>query len=273
MTENLAAAWQMISAGLRRPADTPLNRPIGPHRRFDWHSLDLADVKAVKNRVGGTVNDVILATVAGALRRFLQRRGADLETEYRAVVPVSVRRPAEQGTMGNRVSAWMMSLPIRERDPLQRLAKVSAMTAHLKQSKQAQGIEILTEMAELVDPILTLGVRLAARIHPYNLIVTNVPGPQFPLYLLGARMLGGHPTVPLFEYQGLGVATFSYDGRLFWGINADWDLVPDLHDFVAAIAASFRQLHEAATSPQGPREIRRKPHPARRRPSRVRAQA
>jgi diacylglycerol O-acyltransferase len=272
ITENLAAAWEMISAGLRRPADTPLNRPIGPHRRFDWYSLDLAEVKAVKNRVGGTVNDVILATVSGALRRFLQRRGADLETEYRAVVPVSVRRPAEQGTMGNRVSAWMMSLPIRERDPLQRLVKVSAMTAHLKQSKQAQGIEVLTQMAELVDPILTLGVRLAARIHPYNLIVTNVPGPQFPLYLLGARMLGGHPTVPLFEYQGLGVATFSYDGRLFWGINADWDLVPDLHDFVSAIASSFRQLHEAATSPRGPREIRRKPHPARRSPSRVRAQ-
>jgi len=112
-------------------------------------------------------------------------------------------------------------------------------------------------VAELANPILTLGVRLAARMHPYNLIITNIPGPQAPLYLLGARMFGGCPTVPLFEYQGLGVATFSYDGNLFWGINADWDLVHDLHEFVAAIAVSFKELHTAATRKGKPAEAAR----------------
>ena len=101
-------------------------------------------------------------------------------------------------------------------------------------------------MAELFDPILTLGVRLAARLHPYNLIVSNVPGPQFPLYLLGARMREGYPVVPLFEYQGLGISTFSYDGTLYWAVNACWDLVPDLDVFVEALEESFRELHAAA---------------------------
>src|SRR5262245_26146648 len=262
LTENAAAAWQMVSAGLRRPADTPLNRPIGPHRRFDWLALDLAEVKAVKNRLGGTINDVILATVAGGVRAFLQHRAVDVrELNYRAVVPVSVRSASDRGQLGNRVSAWLMSLPIEERDPCRRFLAVREHTARLKDSKQAQGIEMLTQVAELADPILTLGVRLAARMAPYNLIVTNVPGPQFPLYLLGAQMLEGYPHVPLFENQGLGVALFSYIGKLFWGFNADWDLVPDLDQFVAAIARSFRELHASAmgSTPKqrGPRRVAR----------------
>jgi WS/DGAT/MGAT family acyltransferase len=249
-TELLESSWaalDMIGIGLRRPADTPVNQPIGPYRRFDWHRLDLADVKAVKNHLGGTVNDVILATVTGALRRFLIRRRSDPSTlEYKAVVPVSVRSPAEFGTSGNHVSGWMLTLPIHEPDPVKRLVELSQTTDRLKHLKQGRGIEIFTQVAELANPILTLGVRLAARMHPYNLIITNIPGPQAPFYMLGAPMLGGYPTVPLFEYQGLGVATFSYDGNLFWGINADWDLVHDLHEFVADIAASFKELHTAA---------------------------
>jgi diacylglycerol O-acyltransferase / wax synthase len=270
--ENLSAAWEMISAGLRRPADTPLNQPIGPYRRFDWHGLDLADVKTVKNRLGGTVNDVILATVAGALGRFLDRRRTNLDVlDYRAVVPVSVRSVAEQGTMGNQVAAWILSLPIHERNPLRRFATIREITAHLKQSKQAQGVQILTRVAEFADPILALGVRLASRMHPYNLIVTNVPGPQVPLYLLRSRMLAGYPTVPLFEYQALGVATFSYDGKLFWGFNADWDLVPDLHDFVEAIAASFAELCAAAEGTHGKRPPRKALHAPRSRRAASRA--
>jgi hypothetical protein len=185
--------------------------------------------------------------VTGALRRFLIRRRSDPSTlEYKAVVPVSVRSPAEFGTSGNHVSGWMLTLPIHEPDPVKGLVELSRVTDRLKHLKQGRGIEIFTQVAELANPILTLGVRLAARMHPYNLIITNIPGPQAPFYMLGAPMLGGYPTVPLFEYQGLGVATFSYDGNLFWGINADWDLVHDLHEFVADIAASFKELHTAA---------------------------
>ncbi len=261
--ENAAATWDFIGAGLRRPAATPHNKPIGPYRRVDWKRLDLHAVKAVKNRLGGTVNDVVLATVSGAVRRYLLHRGCDVDTlDYKTVVPVNIRGADELGALGNRVAAWMLSLPIQEADPARRYARVCQTTTHIKRTKQAQGVAVLSQVAELGDPIMTLGIRLAARLHPYNLIVSNVVGPQVPLYLLGARLLEGYPAVPLFEYQGLGVATLSYDGNLFWGLNADWDLVPDLHEVASALAASFDELHRAALSapagspPQAPKRRR-----------------
>jgi len=246
--ERVAAAWETINAGLRGAARTPLNQPIGPHRRFDWLTLDLGEVKGVKERFGGTVNDVVLAAVAGAVRRFLRKRRVTLERmDYRIVVPVSVRSEDERGRLTNRASGWLMSLPIQEHDPRRRLVKIRETTKRLKDSNQARGVELLTQLAEWAGAaVITLGTRLASRLAPYNLIVTNIPGPQVPLYMLGAALLGGYPTVPLFENQGLGVATFSYAGKLCWGFNADWDLVPDLHDFVAAIDDSFHELTEAA---------------------------
>jgi len=139
---------------------------------------------------------------------------------------------------------------------------VRQTTAGLKQSKLELGADTLTEVGELAGSgMMTLGVRLAARLHPYNLIVTNVPGPQLPLYLLGARMLEGFPQVPLFEYQGLGLALFSYAGTLCWGFNADWDLLPDLPALVDAVASSFRDLHASAVGEDSARQPRR---PARR---------
>ena len=195
------------------------------------------------------MNVVVLATVAGAVGRFLRARGVRLDgLDYRTVIPVSVRAAEEYGTMGNRVSAWITSLPIQQRDPRKRFTTVRETTTSLKDSKQALGVEVLTQVGAWAGTgLLTLGVRLASRLHPYNLVVTNVPGPQDPLYLLGARMLFGYPQVPLFENQGLGVALFSYCGQLCWGLNAERDLVPDLHDFASAIVDSFRELHEAAT--------------------------
>jgi WS/DGAT/MGAT family acyltransferase len=247
------AIWELVNAGLPLPASTRLNRRIGPHRRFDWLLLDLADVKAIKNRCGGTVNDVVLATVAGAVRRFLGESGTDVrKLEYRVVVPVSLRSQDERGVINNRASAWLMTLPVGEPDPMRRLAAVQATTARLKASKQALGPEVLGQAVEYAIPgVLTLGVRLTARLHPYHLIVTNVPGPQLPLYFLGARLLTGFPQVPLFEHQGLGIAIFSYCGTLGWGFNADWDLLPDLPRFVDAIRESFHDLQDAAAAEKG----------------------
>src|SRR5438309_988020 len=246
--ERVAAAWETINAGLRGAARTPLNQPIGPHRRFDWLTLDLGEVKGVKERFGGTVNDVVLATVAGGVRRFLRKRRVTLEgMDYRIVVPVSVRSEDERGRFTNRASGWIMSLPIQERDPRRRLSKVRTTTKRLKESNQASGVEVLTQLAESVgSAAVSLGTRFASRLAPYNLTVTNTPGPQVPLYMLGARLRAGCPTVPLVRSQGLGVATFSYAGQLCWGFNADWDLVPDLNEFVHAIEDSFRELAEAA---------------------------
>ena len=216
LVEALTGVWQAVSVALPPPADTPLNQPIGPHRRFDWLALDLADVKAVKTHLGGTVNDVILATVAGAVRRFLRRRRVSVNgLDYRVAIPVNVRRPEEYGAMGNRVSAWLITLPIHERDPQRRLTRIRDATASLKASKQADGVDALIQLGEWSNAVaVNWGVRFVSWLHPYNLIVTNVPGPQQPLYLLGAEMREGYPLGPLFENQCLAVAVFSYNSKV-----------------------------------------------------------
>ncbi|MCZ6783391.1 MAG: wax ester/triacylglycerol synthase family O-acyltransferase [Proteobacteria bacterium] len=251
ITDAVTGLVESVSAGLSPAGDTPLNRPIGPHRRFDWLAFDIDEVKRVKNVLGGTVNDVVLATVAGAVGRFLEHRGIPFakqrEIDFRAFCPVSVRSEAERGTLGNRVSSMIASLPIAEPDPRRRLAEVRKTTKDLKESKQALGAEVLTSVSEWTAPtLITLAARLAFRNRVSNLVVTNVPGPQIPLYLLGARMTETYPMVPLFQNQGLGVALFSYAGGLYWGFNADWDGFPDLHDFVVAIDAAFHDLCDAA---------------------------
>jgi WS/DGAT/MGAT family acyltransferase len=235
-----------LGTSLRRPSSTPLNQPIGPHRRFDWLAMDLARVKEVKNVVGGTLNDVVLATVAGAVRRFLKRRRVHPEhLDFRVMAPVSVRAAEDRGKLGNRVSAWMVPMPLDERDPRRRLERIRETTAALKDSKQALGAEVLTAVGEWTpSTLLSLGAQLATRRLPFNLVVTNVPGPQVPLYLLGARMLDNYGLVPLTDNLCLGIVLFSYAGKLCWGFTADWDLIPDLHDFVLDVERSFRELAE-----------------------------
>jgi WS/DGAT/MGAT family acyltransferase len=233
-----------FGGGMRGVSGTPLNQRIGPHRRLDWLTMNLDDVKGVKKRLGGTVNDVVLATVAGALRRFLLRRGVDVvPLDFRVMAPVSVRTEQQNGTLGNRISAWMVPMPLGERDPIRRLDKIRGTTVHLKDSKHALGAKVLTGVGEWTpSTLLALGARLAVRILPFNLVVTNVPGPQQALYMLGARMVDNFGFIPLVDSLCLGVVLFSYAGKLCWGFTAEWDLLPDLHDFVSDIEASFREL-------------------------------
>jgi len=253
--EGVKAIGETLLAGITPPSDTPVNKEIGPYRRFDWLTMELEDVKDVKNQLGGSLNDVVLTTVAGAVRRFLSHRRVNPgELMFRVMVPVSVRSSAERGTLGNKVAAWMAELPIAEPDAVRRYTAVRTTTARLKSSKQALGAEMLTRVTDWTpSTLLALGARLAHRGLPFNLVVTNVPGPQVPLYLLGARMVEIYPLVPLFARTGLGVALFSYQGRLHWGFNADWDIVPDLHEFVRATGDSFAELHAAALADRGTR--------------------
>ncbi|MEN8182280.1 MAG: wax ester/triacylglycerol synthase family O-acyltransferase [Myxococcota bacterium] len=249
--EQLAALGETLSAGLYAASETPLNQELGPHRRFDWTSFDLAQVKAVKNKLGGTVNDVVIAIVAGALGRFLEHRGitqsAQSQLEMRAMVPVSIRPSSDRGAAGNQIALWAVHLPVAERNPHHRLSAVREVTARLKESKQALGASVLAAVSEWTVPtLLSLATRMAYRFRASNLVVTNVPGPQLPLYLLGARMGESYPMLNLLMNHSLGVALFSYHGRLHWGFMADWDLVPDLHDFVDAIHESFDELCRAA---------------------------
>jgi WS/DGAT/MGAT family acyltransferase len=254
--EGAAAMGEALAAGLRSTSETPLNQPLGPHRRFDWLEMDLAEVKFVKDSLGGTVNDVVLATVAGALRRFLKLRRLEVDDlVIRANVPVSIRRRDQRGTLGNRIALFMPELPVAEAEPVERLARVREAMARLKESRQAVGADVLAAVSEWTSAtLLSLAVRVATRGRPYNLVVTNVPGPQLPLYLLGARMDTCYPVVNLLENQALGVALFSYDQRLYWGFTADWELLPDLHEFVRAIEISFQELRSAAQAASGARQ-------------------
>jgi WS/DGAT/MGAT family acyltransferase len=242
------AVRDMFGTTMRTASSTPLNRPVGPHRRFDWYGMPLAEVKAVKNALGGTVNDVVLATVTGAVRRFLERHRVNCEMlDFRVMAPVSVRAADERGTLGNRVSAWMVPLPLSECDPRAAIAKISETTGELKESKQALGAEVLTGVGEWTpSTLLSLAARMLTRTLPFNLVVTNVPGPQLPLYLMSARMLDNYGLIPLIDYLCLGIVLFSYNGQLCWGFTCDWDLLPDLHDFVLDVRAAFDELKSAA---------------------------
>jgi diacylglycerol O-acyltransferase len=248
LRESVAAVGETVSAGLRPTSDTPINQPLGPHRRIDWRDLALSRVKTVKDRLGGTVNDVVLATVAGALRSFLELRRLDVDRlRIRANVPVSLRTRDERGTLGNRIALLMAELPVDEPDALARLARVRATMARLKSSRQALGAEVLSAVSEWTSAtLLSLAVRGTARARPYNLVVTNVPGPQIPLYMLGARMERCYPVVNLQPQQGLGVGLFSYAGTLGFGFTADTDQVPDLYVFADATLASFEELERLA---------------------------
>jgi WS/DGAT/MGAT family acyltransferase len=185
----------------------------------------MSALQAVRHSLGGSFNDVVLAIVAGAVRRFLLgRKHTVVDLTFRAFVPVSTRTAEQRGALGNRVAGWIVDLPIDEPYARRRLERVSETTAHLKQSQAARGTEILTEVLEWTGAtVLGLAMRFAAQASPFNLVVTSVPGPPTPLYLLGARMLEAYPLVPLFMGQALGIALFSNAGKLFWGFNADWD--------------------------------------------------
>ena len=247
---------------LRRPEETPLNKRIGPHRRFDWLALDLGEIKAVRRAFGGSGNDVALAVVAGAVRGFLQHRGVDPRIDFRVMAPVSTRPHEEHGEIGNQVAAWMVPLPIAEPDPRRRLAAVQQATGHLKEARNALGSQLLVEMAGWTPrTLLSLGARLPWRDLPFNMVVTNVPGPQRPLYLLGAKMVADYSMVPLADTTALGIVVFSYDGKVYWGFNADRDLVPDVGVFVRCVEQAFAELLDLA-QPALRRSEAARQHPA-----------
>jgi WS/DGAT/MGAT family acyltransferase len=223
---------------------TPLNVEIGPHRRFDWTHFPFDEMRSIGRRAGGTLNDVVLAVASGALRAFLGRRGVPVDTiEFRAVVPVSVRRGSERGSLGNRVSGLLTRLPLDEADPWKRLLRVVETTHELKSSGQSGAGDLMGQALDLL-PTQLLGplFRAASRSSAANLVITNVPGPRVPVYLLGAKLLETYPVVPLIASQALGIALLSYDEGLFWGFNADWDALPDLHDLVEDVERSYGEL-------------------------------
>jgi WS/DGAT/MGAT family acyltransferase len=242
-----AGLASITRAGLGGAPRSPLNGRIGPHRRFAWVDAELATLKAIKDALGGTVNDVVLAVVAGALRTYYLAHGWDTADGLRAMVPVSVRADSERGALGNKVSTIYAPLPIDVADPIARFRAVHEAMQGLKESGQAVGAEMITSLADFAPPtILAQAARLQAVQRFFNLTVTNVPGPQFPLFLLGRRLCRVYPQVPLAENCAVGVAIMSYDGQIDFGLTADYDALSDLDALAAALDAAIEELAAVA---------------------------
>jgi WS/DGAT/MGAT family acyltransferase len=249
---------EIVWAGLNPAPSTPLNVEIGPHRRFVGVRMTLADFKHVKNQLGGTVNDVVLTIVSGALRDFLHSRGVRTEgLEMRALVPVSIRGEHERGQMGNRIAVMRGPLPVYVEDPLERLRVVREAMDGLKESKQAVGAEVLAGVQNFAPPtVLAQASRLNFSTRLFNLIVTNVPGPQFPLYLMGREMLDVFPVAFLPKDHALAIAIMSYNGQVSFGLLGDYDALPDIDAIGAGIEEHLGRLLELAGPPERPTPAR-----------------
>jgi diacylglycerol O-acyltransferase len=243
---------EIVWAGLNPAPPTPLNVEIGPHRRFAGVRCELADFKKVKNAFGGTVNDVVLTVVSGALRNWLRARGVRTEgVELRALVPVSIRGQDEHHTMGNRIAAMRGPLPVYVEDPVARLAVVREAMDDLKSSKQAVGAEVMASVQNFAPPtILAQAARINFSTRLFNLIVTNVPGPQFPLYVQGRELQDVFPVAFLPKGHALAVAIMSYNGRLNFGLLGDFDAMPDLERFGDGLSAALEELLALAAREQ-----------------------
>jgi diacylglycerol O-acyltransferase / wax synthase len=242
-----AAAGSFVKTGAAAP-DSAFNVPIGPYRRFAWVRADLDKLKEIKNEIGGTVNDVVLAVVTGALGRFLKARGESTDgLTLRAMVPISIRADEEHGALGNRVSSFMAPLPVWCDNPRERLRRVTGTMGDLKDSRQAVGAAMLTQLGDFAPPtIMGQAARLQSRQRFFNLVVTNIPGPQFPLYLLGRELQGLFPMVPLADRQAVCFGIMSYNGQVNFGLTADFDAMPDIDALAGDLEASIEELADAA---------------------------
>jgi diacylglycerol O-acyltransferase len=262
------------AGSMRAVSAASINGPIGPNRRWVSASVPVSDIKEVRRRLGGTFNDVVLALITRGFRDLLQARRESTEAPIRALVPVSVRgrdasgRAVGDGTLANKVSAIFADLPVGDADAVERLQTISAQMAGLKESKQALAGETLTQLTGFAPPLLlSLGARLASKVHQrtVNTVTTNVPGPQFPLYAAGRKMVKIFPFVPLAMQLRVGVAIFSYDGACSFGITGDYDGAPDIQVLADGIDAGMAELlaahppstvidlrHRARTNPPVP---------------------
>jgi diacylglycerol O-acyltransferase len=268
-----AEAFTGLASGGPKVPRSPLNVRIGRDRRVAWARTDLDRLKRARAIAeGATVNDVLLSVAAGALHRFLERRGDTVPDYLVALVPVSIRRPNEKGELGNRISTIMVRLPLSEPDPRKRLARLRDETRRLKESDNARAASLIIEATGWAPPTINRVLSSAmARPLLFNLVVSNVPGPQRHLYLLGRRIKEIYPFVPLSpQNHALSIGMISYDGRVYFGLAADHDVIPDLDDLAAALRESLREQPVPRAKPKAKAPAKKKPVPKRKRLSRLR---
>jgi len=252
----------LAPSGLRAPA-TPFNRSVSPHRRWAFRSLPLADVKRVKTAHGTTVNDVVMALCAGALRRWLLDHDALPEGPLVAGVPVSVRTEDQKGTGGNRVSSMLAPLPTNLADAAERLQACHQAMRAAKDQHGALPADLLADVTQFAMPALAgqaarlaARLRLVERVNAFNLIISNVPGPNLPLYYAGARMLGYFPLSAIADGQGLNITVMSFEGQMHFGLIADRELVPDVDALAGYLVDELAALVAALDRPSATRQRR-----------------
>ncbi len=244
----------VISTTLGRAPATPFNKPITPHRRFAFRSVDLATVKTVKNAFGVSVNDVVMAMCAGALRRWLSNRDALPSQPLIAMIPVSVRDPrAPKGALGNRVSAMLAMLPTNVTEPGMRVQIVHSATRIAKAQQAAIPQGLVDQISDFAPPALTaraarvmFATGLLHRVPPFNVTISNVPGPNVPVYLCGARLIANYPVSVVTDGQGLNITVVGYLGQLHFGLVACRELVPDIDVLAGYLVDELVLLAEAA---------------------------
>ena len=245
-TVDVARGFANLRTLLSPNPSSTLNGPIGPHRRWDWARARLVDIKQIRGLHGGTINDVVLAVITGGFRELLLSRGDTVQGRVlRTLVPVSVRADDAHGTFDNKVSAMFAELPVGLEDPVERVHSLHEQMQHLKHSGQAVAAERLTALGGFAPAmLLALGGRVATRLpqSSVNTVTTNVPGPQYPLYLAQRRMLEAFPFVPLGGHVRVGVAIFSYDGGINFGVTGDRDTAPDIGVLCRAIERGVAEL-------------------------------
>ena len=250
--------WRdVLSAPARAAPRTSFNRKVSAHRRWVFATLSLDDVKAVKNAAGVTVNDVVMAICAGALRRWLIDHEELPAEPLLAMVPVSVRTEAERGSFGNQVSAMIATLPTDEADAGARLARTNDAMRIAKEQHRAIPAELLQDFSQFATPaIAARAARLAAQLRladrlllPFNVVISNVPGPPFPLYFAGARLLAAYPVSTIADGVGLNITVMSYQKNLDVGLIADRDLVPDLWTLMGYFEEELGELQRAVAVP------------------------
>jgi diacylglycerol O-acyltransferase / wax synthase len=243
----LGGLGDLVGRGILAPP-SPFNRRPGPNRRFAMVEEPVQTFKDIKRALGATVNDVVLAVVAGGLYRLLRyRREPTRGRSLRAMVPVSVRTRDQKSAMGNRVSSLLVDLPVGPMGGKKRLATIRQRTKHLKESNSVVGAEFLMNIGTWAPPTIhAMAARAAARARVINLVVSNVPGPQMPMYIAGAKLLAQYPIMPIAESMGLSIAATSLAGTMAFGITADWDTLPDIEFLANAMDEALAELRKAA---------------------------
>ena len=238
-----AEGFTSLAAGGPTAKRMSINVEIGRDRRVGFAHTTLDEVKSARGDTGATVNDVVLSVATGALRAFLERRGDEVPDRLVALVPMSIRRPEERQDLGNRIATLLVALPLGERDPRRRLAAISETTRRLKESEQARAASLVIEATGWAPPTINR-VLSAAMTRPltWNLVISNVPGPQMPFYLLGNRMREVYPFVPLSpQGHALSIGVVSYDGGVFFGLAGDRDALADIDDLAGCIEAAIAE--------------------------------